>query len=227
MQNNNGVVNVRSSLTKVGKKRASENRFNVTKVAFADDGINYNLLSINLPQKDLAVSRTPLFDVWKNSENVLQNKILIFPDGIPILPSEYNFNIQMDIQGENRKRSVATVRADVNFPEFVRRQGVSKRIMYYNTSPVESAQMQDVIVGFSPQSAQSARRLRNLTVRKRLVIPSKRSICLLRGWPRPDAILITSSAWMHPMTPGMTPKTPPSEQFVTVLAGGGDGNKQR
>lgn len=39
----------------------------------------------------------------------------------------------------------------------------------------------------------------------------------------PVAIFIASNAWMQPIIPGTTPKTPPSEQLVTVSGGGGLG----
>ena len=45
--------------------------------------------------------------------------------------------------------------------------------------------------------------------------------CLYREPPPPTMSLITSLAWIIPMTPGRTPKTPPSAQEGTSPGGGG------
>ncbi len=41
--------------------------------------------------------------------------------------------------------------------------------------------------------------------------------------PLPSRILIVSVVWMHPITPGRMPSTPPSAQDGTIPGGGGSG----
>jgi hypothetical protein len=75
MQDNTGTLKVNATLTRVGKLRASQNNLNITKFAVADDGVNYSLLSDNLPTPNILIERTSLFDVWRDGASTVYNKI--------------------------------------------------------------------------------------------------------------------------------------------------------
>lgn len=79
MLNNSDLITISSSLTKIGRKRLAEKNFDIKKVAFSDDGVNYALINDNLSDSDILVKRTPMLDVWNKGHLSLKNKILSSP----------------------------------------------------------------------------------------------------------------------------------------------------
>jgi hypothetical protein len=77
MQNNTGILTIQASLTRLGKRRLSEGKLDITKFAVSDDGINYSMINKNLPEKDIRIERSPLFSVWADGASSIISKIPI------------------------------------------------------------------------------------------------------------------------------------------------------
>ena len=86
--------------------------------------------------------------------------------------------------------------------------------------------MYSVIVGWSPQTGQSARRS-IFTSLNSVASASKSSSRPTSGSPIPAASLIASFVCSEPMIPGSTPSTPPSAHDGASSGGGGSGKRQR
>jgi len=76
MKDNTNTLSIEAKLTRLGKKRLSENRFNPTKFVLSDDGINYNLKDTGLANDEFPVLRTPMFNVSRDSTSLIKSKLL-------------------------------------------------------------------------------------------------------------------------------------------------------
>lgn len=128
MQNNNGTLEVQPTLTEIGKKRMLENRFNITKFALADDGVNYKLVDKNIIDPELAVKRTPVLSVWKDSSFNMNNKLLVNKDDP--YKSEKNFNPSFAPLERVEVNPVNI--GEINFPRTIKESN-SVTLQYYVT----------------------------------------------------------------------------------------------
>lgn len=94
MQDNSNEQFSRATLTKIGRKRFNENRFNITKFALSDDGINYNLLNKSQVDPLLTIQRGLTFFPCRASEKLAFNKINPTSENFAL--SKHNFEIEVD-----------------------------------------------------------------------------------------------------------------------------------
>ena len=146
MQDNNDTLTVKSTLTKIGKKRSAEGNLHISKVAFADDGINYSLIKDNLSDDSILLKRTPLFDVWGDSPAVLKNKILV-DKSAPQVPNNREFGVSMSRIGDQPEIQVKSV-GTVKFPTETKENGF-KTFKYYGTDNKELSRQVDVVFDFA------------------------------------------------------------------------------
>lgn len=129
MKDNTNTLSIEAKLTRLGKKRLSENRFNPTKFALSDDGINYGLKNTGLSNEDIALLRTPLFNVSRDSTSLIKSKLLRSSKS-----EEQDVNYDFDIEirrPNNDTESIfeGGVPKVVKYPVF--ENGDMKRIKYY------------------------------------------------------------------------------------------------
>src|SRR5439155_24490472 len=86
--------------------------------------------------------------------------------------------------------------------------------------------MYSVMVGVSPQTGQFGSR-RSETSLNSAASASKSSSRPASESPIPSASFSASLAWSEPMSPGRTPRTPPSAQLGASSGGGGGAKSQR
>lgn len=114
MQKNSGQLVLQPKLTEIGKKRLLENRFDITKIAVADDGVNYKLINENIIDPELAVKRTPVLSAWKDSSFNMNNKIIV--DGKATYISEKDFDPSINVLGELMTVRPKGMGSEVKFP---------------------------------------------------------------------------------------------------------------
>lgn len=133
MQDNTGDLTISSTLTRLGRKRLSQGNFKITKFAVADDGVNYNLYSTNLPEPDIYITRSPIFSLWKDGASSVQSKIPIQAIDAQYVNYKYKLNVVKPAT------SVSTQSTDENTADSNPRYidtGVNKNIVYnFVTNP--------------------------------------------------------------------------------------------
>jgi len=82
--NNCGTIVIDAVLTDIGRKRMVQGNFKITKYAFGDDEINYNLVDIN-DNQNLSASEsggtplgTPIFEAFAERNSVINHGLLAF-----------------------------------------------------------------------------------------------------------------------------------------------------
>lgn len=129
MLDNSNTLTISSTLTKIGKKRLTEGKFKISKVAIGDDGINYKLINNNLSDDNILIRRTPLFDVWKDGHMGIKNKVrLDKPSTYAPNTSKFDYNV---VRLDDIKVSIGG--DDKNFPEVETTSG-NKEIAFYGGS---------------------------------------------------------------------------------------------
>lgn len=122
---------VKPALTEIGKKRLAEGRFNITKASVSDDGINYGLIDPSFQDPLVQIKRTKLFDVWKDSSNILKNKIPVDPYYSRDVSNKIVLNFQpvqdrsISIAGGSGERSVSV--------PSINESGNTRRLDFYGT----------------------------------------------------------------------------------------------
>lgn len=146
MQDNNDTLTIKSTLTKIGKKRSAQGKLDISKVAFADDGVNYNLINDNLSDPSILVKRQPLFDVWADTHSVLKNKILMEkPDEWK--PNNREFGASITRMDEDVQTRVAN-KGELQVPTEDSTNGF-RDIKYYGTDSSELSRQVDIALEFS------------------------------------------------------------------------------
>lgn len=151
MQDNNNILTIQSALTKIGRKRSAEGKFNITKIAFADDSINYSLINDNLSDDGILLKRSPMFDVWGDSQSVLKNKILV-QETAEQFPNDFDFGASFSRVG-NKPEVQVQGKGTVKFPVQVTDSGF-KTFEYYGTDNVELGEQVDIVLEFAFQQLQ-------------------------------------------------------------------------
>jgi len=89
---NNEIIEIEAILTQKGRELLAKNngKFNITKFALADDGIDYNLWNPDTTDdlKGFLIENSPVLEPNSNENNVMRNKLITLPIGttrIPIL----------------------------------------------------------------------------------------------------------------------------------------------
>lgn len=113
MQDNTEELLINAKLTKVGRQRLFENRFNITKFAGSDDGINYDLIDENLIDRFIPIERSLAFHIWRNSEDVQKN--LLSVDKSARL-SKWNYDLTVQQQRTFQTSNDANNRDDIVRP---------------------------------------------------------------------------------------------------------------
>ena len=150
MQKNDGTLVLQPTLTEIGKKRLLENRFKISKFALSDDGVNYKLLDDNIIDPELAVKRTPVLSVWKDSSFNLNNKLV--HDGDYYL-SEKDFNPSTVVLGEPVQVHPNGFGSAINFPRILSEDGTTT-IQYYLTNSDISSLKKDIEIFFNSSAIQ-------------------------------------------------------------------------
>jgi len=149
MQKNDGTLRLQPTLTEIGKKRLLENRFYVSKIALADDGINYKLINPNIIDPELAVKRSPLLSVWKDSSFNLNNKIIV--NNSETYLSEKDFKVSISNVDDEIKVYPKGFGKEIDFPRFIKEDEVVT-IQYYITSNEISKRKPRISMSFSSQN---------------------------------------------------------------------------
>lgn len=158
MLNNSETITINSTLTKIGKKRLAEKNFDISKVAFSDDGINYTLINDNLSDDDILIKRTPLLDVWKSGHLGMRNKILVNGD-VPEDPNNSEkFNILFSESGKKSNNNAE------KFPKLVVNGIGKKSIIYEGYDSIELNQKSTNKISFNFDSIFDGTSPRYLTV---------------------------------------------------------------
>ena len=146
MQDNNDTLTIKSTLTKIGKKRSAQGKLNISKVAFADDGVNYNLINDNLSDPSILVKRQPMFNVWADTHSVLKNKILMKkPDEWK--PNNREFGGSISRIGETVQTRVSG-KGEQQVPTEEVTNGF-RDLRYYGTDNQELSREVDIAIEFS------------------------------------------------------------------------------
>lgn len=147
MQDNTGTSNVRGALTKLGRQRAAEGNLNITKFAVSSDGVNYGLANENLSDPLIAIKRTALFDVWRDSPSVQYKMIPRFR--IANYDPTFQFPVNMTRQQNLAPVSIQGIEEARPYPYYLNENG-RKEIIYYGTSQRELKRTQTVTINFLP-----------------------------------------------------------------------------
>lgn len=136
MKDNSTILSLESKLTRIGKQRLSENRFNPTKFAVSDDAVNYNLYESSLIDPYMKIKRTPLFNVSRDAASLMKSKLPIndvFED--QDITHDYGLSIERvtseEFEGEYNTVQISGSSKPKKFPEYSS-DGV-KRVKYYIT----------------------------------------------------------------------------------------------
>lgn len=146
MQNNDGTLLLQPTITSIGKKRLLEDQFRITKFALADDGVNYKLINENIIDPELAVKRTPVLSVWKDSSFNLNNKV--FLDDI-VYPSENDFNPSISNISESKQVHPKGFGKEINFPRVLKEEEVIT-IQFFITGNDIGDETHDLKIYFEP-----------------------------------------------------------------------------
>lgn len=88
---NKNEIKIDLVYTKLGRfyKMTNDPRQRITKFAFSDDGINYNLYDPTKPESERGkmIEETPQFDAWTDETALMRNKLLSLDRDTTILPS--------------------------------------------------------------------------------------------------------------------------------------------
>lgn len=137
MQNNTGNLTIQASLTRLGKRRLTEGKFDITKFAVSDDGINYSLINKNLPEKDIRIQRSPLFNVWADGASSVVSKIpigqIVNRDGneVTITNPLYNFGWSMTPPSNVDNEDILITNSKIRY--LLYNQSISRRSILKST----------------------------------------------------------------------------------------------
>lgn len=145
MQDNNDTLTIKSTLTKIGKKRSAQGKLDIQKVAFADDGVNYDLLNDNLSDPSILVKRQPMFEVWGDTHAVLKNKILMEKPN-EWKPNDREFGASISRIGDTVQTRV-TGKGELQVPTEDSENGF-RNIKYYGTDNSELSRQVDITLEF-------------------------------------------------------------------------------
>jgi len=146
MQKNSGQLVLQPKLTEIGKKRLLENRFDITKIAVADDGVNYKLINENIIDPELAVKRTPVLSAWKDSSFNMNNKIIV--DGKATYISEKDFDPSINILGDLMTVRPKGMGSEINFPRVLSEED-TVTVQYFITNNDISKEKVDLQFAFN------------------------------------------------------------------------------
>lgn len=145
MQKNSGTLVLQPTLTEIGKKRLLQNKFNITKIAVADDGVNYKLINQNIIDPELAVKRTPVLSAWKDSSFNMNNKVIVNGNGSYIIEKE--FDVSTTVLGDFETVRPKGLGQAVNFPRVLNEEG-TVTVQYFITDNDVSTRKVDLLFAF-------------------------------------------------------------------------------
>lgn len=135
MIDNDGNLVLKGQLTKIGRRRVLENKFDISKFAVSDDDINYRLVNENLVDPYIAIERSLLFNLNMDSNIGLKSKIYRREEGAP-RPSLHDFNVSTNNQSVPSElyEGDAEVISETNFQnERVNPKGFTDEIIFPRT----------------------------------------------------------------------------------------------
>ena len=81
---NSGDIILDATLTELGRQRMANGTFTISKFAFGDDEINYELYNKNHPSGsayyDLEILQTPVLEAFTNNASSMKTKLASYQD---------------------------------------------------------------------------------------------------------------------------------------------------
>lgn len=152
MKDNSNTLSIEAKMTRLGKKRLAENRFNPTKFSLSDDGINYDLYNTGLIDPNLPITRSPLFNISRDSTSLMKSRLLKMGNSIN-QNGYFNFDLEF-IRENNIEKNVKLGNGEfsMKYPHLADRS--MKKLYFYISSGKEARTKYNTVINISSNNSE-------------------------------------------------------------------------